>query len=37
MERINPGQVDERTGKIVEEEFADWTTHPNNPGLVAAE
>lgn len=37
MERINPGQVDERTGKLVEEEFADWTTHPNNPGLVAAE
>jgi len=37
MERIEPGQVDERTGKVVEEKFADWTTHPNNPGRVAAE
>lgn len=37
MEQIEPGQVDLRTGKVVEEDFADWTTHPNNPGRVAAE
>ena len=37
MERIEPGKLDERTGEFVEEEFADWTTHPNNPGRVAAE
>jgi dihydropyrimidine dehydrogenase (NAD+) subunit PreA len=32
-----PGTVDPRTGKTVEEEYANWTTHPNNPGAVAAE
>lgn len=32
-----PGQVDPRTGKVVEKEYANWTTHPNNPGVVAAE
>ncbi len=32
-----PGTVDPRTGKVVEEEYANWTTHPNNPGAVAAE
>lgn len=37
MERIEPGQIDKRTGKVVEAEFADWTTHPNNPGPCAAE
>ncbi|GAB4304196.1 MAG: NAD-dependent dihydropyrimidine dehydrogenase subunit PreA [Roseovarius sp.] len=37
MERLAPGTVDARTGKVVQAEFADWTTHPNNPGRCAAE
>ena len=37
MEQMTPGEVDPRTGKVVEEEYANWTTHPNNPGAVAAE
>ena len=37
MERMDAGQRDPRTGKIVEDEYSNWTTHPNNPGSVAAE
>ena len=37
MEAMAPGTVDPRTGKIVQAEYANWTTHPNNPGAVAAE
>ena len=37
MEAMEPGQIDPRTGKVVEADFADWTTHPNNPAAVAAE
>ncbi len=37
MVELQPGQVDERTGKVVEPDYANWTTHPNNPGAVAAE
>ena len=37
MEAMTPGQVDPRTGKVVQKEYANWTTHPNNPGAVAAE
>ena len=38
MERLAPGTVDERTGREVRAEPADWTTHPNNPATrVAAE
>ena len=37
MEAMKPGEVDPRTGKVVEKEYANWTTHPNNPGAVAAE
>ncbi len=37
METLEPGSMDERTGKVVEEAFADWTTHPNNPSATAAE
>lgn len=37
MEAMEPGTVDPRTGKVVQKEFADWTTHPNNPAAVAAE
>ncbi len=37
MERLPAGAVDPRTGRVVQAEPADWTTHPNNPGAVAAE
>lgn len=37
MVEMQPGQVDPRTGKVVEEAYANWTTHPNNPGACAAE
>ena len=37
MVPMEPGQTDPRTGKVVEMEYANWTTHPNNPGAVAAE
>ena len=37
MERVAPGSVDARTGKVVPAEAADWTTHPNNPMARAAE
>jgi len=37
MERLAPGTVDPRTGKVVEAEYANWTTHPNNPSAQAAE
>ena len=37
MERVAPGEVDKRTGKVVEEDYANWTMHPNNPGACAAE
>jgi len=30
--------MDERTGRTVQAEYANWTTHPNNPmAKVAAE
>ena len=31
MEALQPGQTDARTGKRVAAEYANWTTHPNNP------
>ncbi|WP_316013669.1 NAD-dependent dihydropyrimidine dehydrogenase subunit PreA [Roseobacter sp. HKCCA0434] len=37
MEELDAGTTDPRTGKVVEKEFADWTSHPNNPAKVAAE
>ena len=37
MEAMAPGTVDPRTGRVVEGDYANWTTHPNNPGAVAAE
>ncbi len=36
MERLTDG-VDPRTGQPIEREYANWTTHPNNPNRVAAE
>ncbi|TLP60415.1 NAD-dependent dihydropyrimidine dehydrogenase subunit PreA [Parasedimentitalea maritima] len=37
MEQVAPGQLDERTGEVVSEGYANWTTHPNNPSATAAE
>ncbi|MFK7871266.1 MAG: NAD-dependent dihydropyrimidine dehydrogenase subunit PreA [Roseobacter sp.] len=37
MEAMPPGAVDPRTGKTVEADYANWTTHPNNPAANAAE
>ena len=36
MERLEAGAVDLRTGKTVEADYANWTTHPNNPAAVKA-
>ena len=37
MVRLQPGEVDPRTGRVVEAEYGNWTTHPNNPMARAAE
>ncbi len=37
MEAMTPGTTDPRTGKVVEPDYANWTTHPNNPAATAAE
>ncbi|MBK5928319.1 NAD-dependent dihydropyrimidine dehydrogenase subunit PreA [Rhodobaculum claviforme] len=37
MERLAPGTLDPRTGQVVGDGHADWTTHPNNPMSRAAE
>ena len=37
MERMAPGSVDPRTGRVVSPDYANWTTHPNNPLATAAE
>jgi len=31
LDAQEPGTIDERTGNVVEAEYANWTTHPNNP------
>jgi dihydropyrimidine dehydrogenase (NAD+) subunit PreA len=31
MIQLEPGMLDQRTGKVVEPAYANWTTHPNNP------
>jgi dihydropyrimidine dehydrogenase (NAD+) subunit PreA len=36
MERLPAGAVDPRTGRVVSDEHADWTTHPNNPAALKA-
>lgn len=36
MEQLAPGALDERTGKEVQKEYANWTTHPNNPAAITA-
>jgi dihydropyrimidine dehydrogenase (NAD+) subunit PreA len=37
MVELQPGTVDARTGKTVDGNYANWTTHPNNPSATAAE
>ncbi|MDF1803718.1 NAD-dependent dihydropyrimidine dehydrogenase subunit PreA [Thalassovita sp.] len=36
MERVAPGDLDERTGEVVSEEPRNWLEHPNNPGNSCA-
>ncbi|SNR34719.1 NAD-dependent dihydropyrimidine dehydrogenase subunit PreA [Puniceibacterium sediminis] len=36
MEQMAAGAIDPRTGKTVQPDYANWTTHPNNPGAVTA-
>ena len=36
LRTLAPGETDMRTGKTVLASHADWTTHANNPGRVAA-
>jgi dihydropyrimidine dehydrogenase (NAD+) subunit PreA len=31
MEELPAGSLDKRTGKVVDPNYANWTTHPNNP------
>ncbi len=35
MHALKPGDTDPRTGQWVSGEYANWTTHPNNPARVA--
>ena len=37
MRELEPGEMDTRTGKIVEKAYGSWLTHPNNPHRNAAE
>ncbi|MEM7490480.1 MAG: NAD-dependent dihydropyrimidine dehydrogenase subunit PreA [Pseudomonadota bacterium] len=37
MVAMEPGTVDPRTGREVQPDYANWTTHPNNPAAQAAE
>ena len=37
MEQLPAGATDERTGQKVRKEYGNWTEHPNNPSVVAAE
>ncbi len=36
MRRVMPGEIDARTGLPVNAEYANWTTHPNNPMRAAS-
>ena len=36
LRALAPGEVDKRTGKKVTGEYANWTTHPNNPAATPA-
>ncbi|MEP3197590.1 MAG: NAD-dependent dihydropyrimidine dehydrogenase subunit PreA [Lentilitoribacter sp.] len=34
MDEMDTGKTDPRTGKFVEDQYANWTTHPNNPASM---
>jgi dihydropyrimidine dehydrogenase (NAD+) subunit PreA len=36
MERLPAGTLDPRTGRVVSDDYANWTMHPNNPMAVKA-
>ena len=36
MRALKAGEIDVRTGKKVLGEYANWTTHPNNPMRMTA-
>lgn len=36
LRSLQPGEVDKRTGKVVTDPYANWTTHPNNPMAQSA-
>jgi dihydropyrimidine dehydrogenase (NAD+) subunit PreA len=36
MVRMPAGETDPRTGEVVRDDYANWTTHPNNPAAKAA-
>ncbi|MBL8510652.1 MAG: NAD-dependent dihydropyrimidine dehydrogenase subunit PreA, partial [Betaproteobacteria bacterium] len=35
LKALAPGEIDTRTGQTVSGDYANWTTHPNNPMRVA--
>ena len=37
MEPMSFGEIDPRTDRVVEADYANWTMHPNNPSATAAE
>ena len=37
MVPLAAGALDRRTGRVVSGDYANWTTHPNNPAAAAAE
>ncbi|MCL4163025.1 UNVERIFIED_CONTAM: hypothetical protein GTU68_042477 [Idotea baltica] len=36
LEPMAAGETDPRTGRVVDPNYSNWTTHPNNPGAVKA-
>lgn len=36
LEPMKAGETDPRTGRLVDPNYSNWTTHPNNPGAVKA-
>jgi MinD superfamily P-loop ATPase containing an inserted ferredoxin domain len=34
MRKLQPGEIDLRTNTPVSAEYANWTTHPNNPMAI---
>lgn len=36
LRQLQPGDIDKRTGQMVSAQYANWTTHPNNPLATTA-